>query len=621
MKANILATHRQTVLEAGGRLAASVGELANARQASPDAVLQELERSDGDSTTAAIQLRDTQRALEHYNRLATLAGQPTLTLNDAMQQVADRTLAAITVVDQTASDATPELPLTTEVVIDAIQTKSYHEAGKLIGDVRQVVLDGAAALGLETVTPQDALFVLTEYTDPAKGNLRDAARSRAIDHHGLKEADRWTSQYEREVYEEVSSPSIVLRALTDAARQDDEAAAHWRDALVSELGELSSLSGESRESKLETLHESLEEVVPAAQWGLVDAAKTGDGATATLLDIVRASATKTTPITVSADASDAVRAIAIQAPRETTVWKWSGDNGLGIYHRNMSQGFGEELRRIAYVAHLEGRPPRLLELTHGVPTAALAFTDPQLVRGHGDHLCYFASRFDTPRIESAVVTPKNMAETYLAGEVPKGYQSWYERDLSWAGAGDKAGYDALLASGRHDVHVGDAVDQLRALAARGEKFDVALCPELAWTADRIALLSAFQGALTDRGRGFLVTETWAPQTFGRGTESIQRFADVVSVDGRDVPLSEYLADNYPEHFEVLHFSGGQALVAKGSKDPVELPEMTPEAIEGRTVQFGLPVLRWTITGPAKRPAAKTQVTAPQRSWRNLWGAL
>jgi hypothetical protein len=203
---------------------------------------------------------------------------------------------------------------------------------------------------------------------------------------------------------------------------------------------------------------------------------------------------------------------------------------------------------------------------------------------------------------TAVTGPVDMTRAWAAQHQRKKHDEMMRHVAPWLGANPfnddapqiLAAYDKRIASGALSVQSGDNhVDTLKYLAAQGKKFDIGVFQQLAWSADRVRLLEALQSVVAVGGEIMVTTQSWAPRSMldRAGTENIMRFNDTIVINGTEQPLVRWLAQMYPDAFEVRGGAGCEALIVKGTEVPVELPKLDCVAT-GVRVENEFPQARW-----------------------------
>lgn len=137
------------------------------------------------------------------------------------------------------------------------------------------------------------------------------------------------------------------------------------------------------------------------------------------------------------------------------------------------------------------------------------------------------------------------------------------------------------------------------LAREGQKYDMALCFNLAWYRDRIAVLQAIQHSLKPDGKAFVLTSTYeakAGTLYRRNlfTDRVEMTLEVLGepVLGYQRSLVDYLVSNYPDYFEKWSDRYFELLIVKGNSQPLVIPEIYWVTDTHRHTSDGLPVFSW-----------------------------
>jgi hypothetical protein len=404
----------------------------------------------------------------------------------------------------------------------------------------------------------------------------------------------------------VFGEQALASALRYEAHDDPGIEATWHASVRATIPAVASKTGDPRKRAFEGLESDLAQMAPKSVYApALERLKGGDqSAVAELQAVVDAAASKWIAPTLSRLAPRGVRSVAMPKLSEGAVYKWSGDMWFPVVMRNFGAGggvgFGDAMREMAGRLARSGSPMRVLELTTGMGTTALAFTDAQHIRNSGDYMIYDGAKHEAPRLEATVVTPRDLTRAFVNGEAPKStsewgtVNAWIANDLSPKTPALQAGYERLKASGALKVREGDTLDVLLGLIKEHQRFDLAIYNELAWNANRMQIVQALQAAMAPGGLAFVPLTSWSPVSLMEraGVDDHVLFADVVKTKSGDVPFAQWLAEKYPSAFEVRVGSGVSALVVKGTVDPVDLPAMDAQPT-GATVRHGFPVLRWS----------------------------
>jgi hypothetical protein len=122
----------------------------------------------------------------------------------------------------------------------------------------------------------------------------------------------------------------------------------------------------------------------------------------------------------------------------------------------------------------------------------------------------------------------------------------------------------------------DLVAGMRKAYARGERYDF-IFPELPATLDRMNYLQMVQALLKQGGVAVVPLAInylqQNPRHFGLG--KVETFFDdrVITEDETRVPLAEYLAQQFPDAYEIIDGRvSSKMLLIKGTQPPVQLPE-------------------------------------------------
>lgn len=299
---------------------------------------------------------------------------------------------------------------------------------------------------------------------------------------------------------------------------------------------------------------------------------------------------------------------------------WSGNFNLNILFRNavgarwQDLDFVEALRIRAYRASVANRKLRTLEITNGLPFTSTTLSYPRGARRYGDFLIHGSEsgsrdgvEHPAPDVEAIVITPADMIEAVIKDQISKS-SSLDSIDREYLGEGLTAttarlptreqlrqGYQEAKDAGRISVREGEVITLLQSMIKNGEKVDLLISHELAWTWDRIRLLQAIQKVLQPGGRAFLSLKWWSPKgEEGQGTQEYIHFADTFrEADGLSIQLVNYLTTNYPQAFEIAYYPGATTLIVKGTDYDVTLPKMEATLIQG-TTRNGFPILEWKL---------------------------
>jgi hypothetical protein len=483
--------------------------------------------------------------------------------------------------------------------------------------VRQVL---GALLETSKFATALASKVQRDHADTLEDVIKEGKRHGRVDEK-IRQVDSFRAGFESStrarVRDAVLGDHALARALRSAAPDDPAVEAMWRQAASANAAAIVGKTGEERKTVLTELAEDLERLAPARDYAsMLDRLRAGDDCVVEeVVALIARSASRGVEPTLSRLAPRGVSSVPMPTVSEFVATSWSGDVWFPVTMRNFGSGGGAGLdvamRNQAYEASTAGRPMRVLELTRGLALNALPFTRDGNIRSFGDFLLCRDERgspgpgsgrlqkFSAPQLEATVVAGRDMTRAWIDGELPERYRSWREingwlnQRLESGPAELRAAYDDLQKSGKLHVRQGDPVDSLLGLIREGKRFDLAVFHELAWNANRMQLLQTLQAAMAPGGVAFVPLETWAPVSImdRAGVEGIVRFKDTVASPKGDVPLAEYLADQFPEAFELRRGAGVKTLVVKGTREPVDLPAMDAQPT-GETVDRGFPVLRW-----------------------------
>lgn len=323
-------------------------------------------------------------------------------------------------------------------------------------------------------------------------------------------------------------------------------------------------------------------------------------------------------------------------PKDAMNWSYNITDATML--RNIiggSVGFGETLRRLAYRSNVQNRPFKVLEVTYGIPSIALELLNPISFRVNGDYFEYYTgsrnldditaasvgtgeihTRFETPEVQITTVSQRDHLHDLLSGKESDfdGFSHvqqrisaiFYRKGQDYRDENKmrliKKNYEEAQSQGHLFVHQGELVSQLKLIFNSGERYDLVIFNQLMYSDDRIRLLEASQSVISVGGLAYIPLTWWSP-SFKGGTHEGTLLADVVNVEGRDLPLEEYLAQNYPNAFEVREFSNVKTLIVKGTSTPIKLPSMKAEIIEQHVSIYSknhasyypdMPVIRWTF---------------------------
>ena len=320
--------------------------------------------------------------------------------------------------------------------------------------------------------------------------------------------------------------------------------------------------------------------------------------------------------------------------------KWSYNITAFTMLRNLigtSVQFGDTLRRLAYRSNIQHRPFRILEVTYGLPSIAMELFSPHSFRSNGDFLQYYIGSpnldditvasydesdrirqgFEPPQIHITAVSPRDYLLDLLSGNnhrltkrdvshvtdrlsaILYQIEQRYTQDTLET---LKRKYQDAKSNSRINVFEGDLVSSLSMLSQRREKYDLVVCNQFMYSPDRIRLFEALQSVISEGGISYIPLTWWSPALEG-GIDEGTLLADVIHIDGRDLPVERYLAENYPDAFEVKSYPGVNALIVKGTPNPVKLPLMTAEIIKPHiSDEFinnphyypDMPILRWKL---------------------------
>jgi hypothetical protein len=521
--------------------------------------------------------------------------------------------------------------------------------------MNELVLRTAAERGMASVSADQAQQILLQHLEGPAAHAR--AQAISADQHGATAFDmvhNGHSEHEVQAWLEsmavahladarnaIRSPALLRSALRDQASVGRDVERLWRQAIIDELHALPTLPAKEALARQKELARDLEAVLPPRDVAnyVGEAPQQIDREAAERIErALNAASGARVQLAAGAHSLPGVKQIewrmqeAAMSPAQTLLE--SGNHNFHIWKRNlgyMEDGAMDALRERAFLAVRGRRPLKVLELTHGLPRTALAMTDAGHVRDEGDMLIFFkdkegkygpkdaTSRHEPPRIESTIVTPHDQLAEYAAGNVPAKARGWFDNELTelfrtHEDGRIKRGVDGHMslepirrglatarADGRLDVRAGvDLIASLRKLRKEGKRFDLAVTHEVAWTADRVGLLGAIQGALAPGGRAYVPLKWWSPRGLeGDGVNDHRHLADVVELPGgRTEPLAAWLSREHPQAFELR---GDDVLVVKGTAHEIALPAMdaTPT---GAQVRYGLPVLKWkAVPPPAVRP--------------------
>ena len=167
-------------------------------------------------------------------------------------------------------------------------------------------------------------------------------------------------------------------------------------------------------------------------------------------------------------------------------------------------------------------------------------------------------------------------------------------------------YEQAIATGdRISVQIGNKLEKLKNLNKKGVKYDLITCNDLMCFKDRVEILKALQSVLSVGGAAFIPFQWWNQRMDSDEEVGYTLIADKVNTGGKDILLEDYLAETYPNAFQVDPYQDKKVLIIKGTETPVEIPTFSPEIIAptvsslpgtGNLPEFApdMPVMRWTL---------------------------
>lgn len=305
-----------------------------------------------------------------------------------------------------------------------------------------------------------------------------------------------------------------------------------------------------------------------------------------------------------------------ESPREAM--SRSRDMSLYILLRNMNGGSPDlqgTIRELAEKAYLNNDSMNILEMGNGVPFKTLWFQE-GVIRQNGDMMIYGKKgSHESPRVVSTIVSDRDYVKgitnnefgldrstdrdylyDHLEGMMGSpNYRSGHRNFDDIFKANIQTKYEKKQKEGDIRLHTGsDLVKQLQKAYADGERFDLAF-PDLVGTVDRINTLQVIQASLKLGGHGFVPIEWWRPNSFDTsdGLREISLIKDVVRIDDKAVPLEEYLAEEFPEAFQIAHYPGAKTLIIKGTLRPVQLPDFDGKVVGTSTKPSKRVDIEWT----------------------------